>query len=56
MLWATALGYVLFNTLPDALTWTGAAIIVASGLYILHRERILQQQRRLAIATRVTPP
>lgn len=56
MLWATALGYVLFNTLPDALTWTGAAIIVASGLYILHRERILQQQRRLAIAPRLTPP
>jgi drug/metabolite transporter (DMT)-like permease len=55
MLWATVLGYVIFNTIPDALTWTGAAIIIASGLYILHRERILQQQRTLA-KKRVTPP
>jgi drug/metabolite transporter (DMT)-like permease len=55
MLWATLLGYLLFSTIPDALTWTGAAIIIASGLYILHRERILQQQRTLA-KNRLTPP
>jgi drug/metabolite transporter (DMT)-like permease len=58
ILWATLLGYFLFNTIPDAPTWTGAAIIIASGLYILHRERILQQQRKLAVGTedRVTLP
>lgn len=26
--------------LPDGVTWIGAAIIVASGLYLLRRERI----------------
>jgi drug/metabolite transporter (DMT)-like permease len=57
MLWATALGYLIFNAIPDAPTWIGAAIIVASGLYILHRERILQQQRTLASRrVRVIPP
>ena len=29
------------RTLPDAATWTGAAIIVASGLYLLRRERVV---------------
>jgi drug/metabolite transporter (DMT)-like permease len=56
MLWATVLGYLIFNTIPDALTWTGAAIIIASGLYILHRERLLQQQRALARRESVTTP
>jgi drug/metabolite transporter (DMT)-like permease len=34
------LGYVVFGDVPDAYTLTGAAIVVSSGLYILHRERI----------------
>ncbi len=37
---AAALGYFIFSDFPDALTWVGIAIIVASGLYIVHRERI----------------
>ncbi|MDB5408485.1 MAG: multidrug transporter permease [Rhodospirillales bacterium] len=58
MLWATALGYAVFNTIPDTLTGIGSAIIIASGLYILHRERILQQRRALAAKARgpLTPP
>lgn len=35
---ATLLGYLLFGTLPDSMTWLGAAIIVSSGLYITYRE------------------
>jgi drug/metabolite transporter (DMT)-like permease len=34
------LGYVVFGDVPDAYTLTGAAIVIGSGLYILHRERI----------------
>jgi hypothetical protein len=30
---------VLWNTLLDAITLTGAAVIIASGLYLLRRER-----------------
>jgi drug/metabolite transporter (DMT)-like permease len=34
------LGYIVFGDVPDAYTLTGAAIVISSGLYILHRERI----------------
>ena len=33
------LGYLVFGDLPNRWTITGAAIVVASGLYILNRER-----------------
>ncbi|WCR09308.1 DMT family transporter [Paracoccus stylophorae] len=36
---ATAVGYLVFGDLPDALTWLGTAIILGSGLYVFHRER-----------------
>ena len=36
---AAALGYVLFDDLPDAPTWLGAILIVASGLVVVYRER-----------------
>ncbi|MEM7188416.1 MAG: DMT family transporter, partial [Pseudomonadota bacterium] len=36
---ATLFGWLVFSDFPDALTWTGAAIIIASGLYVFHRER-----------------
>lgn len=38
---ATLLGWLIFGDFPDALTWTGAAIIVGSGLYVFSRERRL---------------
>jgi S-adenosylmethionine uptake transporter len=37
---ATALGYLVFGDLPDDLTVIGVTIIVGSGLYIFHRERM----------------
>ena len=49
LFFATVLGFVVWRDLPDAWTWVGSAVIVASGLYILHREVLrrgapLQQQ------------
>jgi drug/metabolite transporter (DMT)-like permease len=35
----TALGFLVFGDVPNRFTLTGAAIVVASGLYLLHRER-----------------
>ncbi len=35
---AAVLGYLIFGAFPDAWTWTGAAVIIASGLYLAHRE------------------
>ena len=40
LIWAIALGYVFFGNIPDHATLIGAAMIVASGLYSLYRERI----------------
>ncbi len=37
------LGYLIFGEFPDAWTWVGAAVIIASGLYIFYRERHLQR-------------
>ena len=37
---AAILGYLIFNDVPDMWTWIGAAVIIASGLYIGHRERV----------------
>ncbi|MDH3738975.1 MAG: DMT family transporter [Alphaproteobacteria bacterium] len=39
IIWATVFGLVVFGNFPDLLTFVGTAIIVASGFYVLHRER-----------------
>lgn len=36
-------GFVFFGDFPAGMTWTGIAIIVASGLYVIHRERVATQ-------------
>ena len=38
IIWGTFYGWLVFDQLPDHWTWLGAAIIVATGLYILDRE------------------
>ncbi len=40
LLWSLGIDLALWGVLPDAATWLGAAIIVASGLYLLRRERV----------------
>jgi drug/metabolite transporter (DMT)-like permease len=42
MVWMILFGYAVFGQLPDRWTLSGAAIIVASGLYIVHREHRLR--------------
>ncbi|MGE0668261.1 MAG: DMT family transporter [Sphingomonadales bacterium] len=41
IIWSTALGYLFWREFPDEWTWFGAAIIIACGLYVWYRERIL---------------
>lgn len=48
LLWAVALGWLLWNDLPHGSTWAGAAIIVASGLYTLYREQRRARRARTA--------
>lgn len=54
LLWAILLGYIVFGDVPDEMMVTGAAIIVASGLYAFYRERI--RHRALAAESSGFPP
>lgn len=49
MLWALLAGYLVWREIPDGPALLGTTIIVASGLYVIHRERL-----RAAEATRAT--
>ena len=40
LIWSSALGMLVFGAVPDQWTVMGAAIIAASGLYIVHLERV----------------
>jgi drug/metabolite transporter (DMT)-like permease len=44
LIWSTLAGFLLFGMAPDMMTLVGAAIIVASGLYTAHRERIVARR------------
>jgi drug/metabolite transporter (DMT)-like permease len=45
LIWATFYGWMVFDQLPDFWTWTGAAIIVGTGVYTLHRERLIMKRK-----------
>jgi drug/metabolite transporter (DMT)-like permease len=45
LVWVALLGYFVFGEVPDAWTFGGATIIIGSGVYTAHRERL----RRLRI-------
>jgi len=49
LLSSAALGYLVFGSVPDATAFLGAAIIIASGLYTVHRERVRARQARLSL-------
>jgi drug/metabolite transporter (DMT)-like permease len=51
IIWAVMLGYLVFGDVPSAATLTGAAIIVAAGLYIFLREQALGRSEAV-----VSPP
>lgn len=38
LVWAAALGFVLFSEIPDIYTISGAAFIVSSSIYMLHHQ------------------
>jgi drug/metabolite transporter (DMT)-like permease len=40
LVWAILLGYLIFGDVPSRWTLAGAGVVVASGLYLLHRERV----------------
>ncbi len=40
LVWGIILDWVFWHTLPDTITLVGAAVIIASGLYLIRRERV----------------
>ena len=45
LVWVIGWDLLLWGVLPDRMTWIGAAIIMASGLYLLRRERVVGAER-----------
>lgn len=41
LIWVIIFGYLVFGQVPNSWTIVGAAIVIASGLYLLYRERKL---------------
>ncbi len=54
LLWNTLNGYLVFGDLPDRWTVGGAAILIATGIYILYREGV--RSREAAEASRADNP
>jgi drug/metabolite transporter (DMT)-like permease len=52
MIWAVALGLLLFGEAPSARILAGAAIVVASGIFVLWREH---RMRRIVRPSRSVP-
>lgn len=46
LLWAAGYGYWIFGDLPDQWTVIGASVIIASGLYIFHREQMQKREKK----------
>jgi drug/metabolite transporter (DMT)-like permease len=51
MVWATGLGFLVFDEVPERVVLAGAGVVIASGLFIIWRE----QRKRLAITEPATP-
>ncbi|HET8728542.1 MAG TPA: DMT family transporter [Alphaproteobacteria bacterium] len=57
MIWGVLFGYLVWGDLPDLPLFVGGGIVVASGLYILHRETVRRVPRTApAAATPIQEP
>ena len=53
---AVFMGWLIWSEMPVVWTYVGAAIVIASALYIAHREHKLARERRRAALAAVKPP
>ena len=47
ILWALLLGYAIWGDVPNGLALAGIAVVVGSGLYLMHRERLATRRQRV---------
>jgi drug/metabolite transporter (DMT)-like permease len=45
IVWMVAFGWLFFGQLPDVWTLAGSGVVIASGVYLLHRERVRRRER-----------
>jgi len=55
ILWAVGLDWIFWSTLPAARVWTGGVLVIASGLYLIWRERALHIELAAAIEAPGSP-
>ncbi|MDX2205166.1 MAG: DMT family transporter [Hyphomicrobiaceae bacterium] len=48
-------GFAVFGQVPDAWTLAGAGIVIGSGLYLFHRERVTARAEAMAMTTQAAP-
>ncbi len=46
VLWAVAIGYVIWGDIPDGPTILGAVIVIGAGLYTVHRQRLAAKRKK----------
>lgn len=51
ILWTTAYGWLIFGDFPDLWTMVGTTVIVATGIYMINRERQAAQKAHAALRT-----
>lgn len=51
LVWAIIVGIFIFGDIPDLFTIIGSVIIVASGVYSVYRERVVDRTRPIAEST-----
>jgi drug/metabolite transporter (DMT)-like permease len=56
LIWGTLIGYLIWAELPAWTTLAGAAVVIAAGVYNLHRERVRRMQARAAAAPIAATP
>lgn len=44
LIWSALLGYLIWGDFPASHVWLGAGIIMVSGIYMVHRERLAAQK------------
>jgi len=48
IVWAIAMGYLIWGDFPDHYVLGGVVLVICSGLYILHREIVVRRRARAA--------
>ncbi len=48
LIWALLSGFLVWGDIPNLLAFAGIVIVVASGLYVLHRERVKAREEAAA--------